>query len=81
MSVEPIFLRPAPTPQTFSEMVRALRIRAGLSQKALARRAQIDPAYINRIERSPSVPSRAVVLAIWQAVDGGTDGLRSMRLM
>ena len=34
----------------FGVALRQARVRAGLSQNALARRAGIDPAYVNRIE-------------------------------
>ena len=37
-------------PAPFSALLREFRSRAGLSQNALARRAEIDPAYINRLE-------------------------------
>jgi transcriptional regulator with XRE-family HTH domain len=39
------------TGETFGQMLRAHRIRAELSQNALARAAGIDPAYVNRIEK------------------------------
>jgi transcriptional regulator with XRE-family HTH domain len=56
----------------FGVAVRTHRLEAGLSLNQLARRAQVDPAYIHRIEsrtidRSP-MPRRAVVLAIAAAL-------------
>jgi transcriptional regulator with XRE-family HTH domain len=56
----------------FGAAVRTRRLEAGLSLNQLARRAQVDPAYIHRIEsrtidRSP-MPRRAVVLAIAAAL-------------
>lgn len=37
----------------FGALVRAWRARGGLSQHELARRAGIDAAYVNRLERAP----------------------------
>lgn len=39
-------------------------VTASLSQNELARRAGVDAAYINRLERGSHAPSRAVVLAL-----------------
>lgn len=56
LSPEPV---PTPTPappvlvpwgQPIAAIIRALRIRAGLSQNQAARAAGIDPAYVNRLE-------------------------------
>src|SRR4051795_7655816 len=59
----------------FGALLRALRVRIGLSQNQLARRAGVDPAYVNRLERaapsSSSLPSRKVVLALAEAVEAG----------
>ena len=53
------------TPTGFSDLVRWLRVRAGLSQNRLARLAGIDPAYVNRMEGTrsgdPLVPRLAVL--------------------
>jgi DNA-binding XRE family transcriptional regulator len=73
----PLPMRP-PTvmPTGLGGMVRAYRIRAGLSQNRLAHLAGVDPAYINRIEhadragRRRSLPSREVILQIWEAFAG-----------
>lgn len=55
-------------PPTFGSLLRSLREAAGYSQNALAHGAFIDPAYVNRLERSPGQPSRAVVLALWASL-------------
>jgi transcriptional regulator with XRE-family HTH domain len=59
----------------FGSLLRALRIRAGFSQNQLARRAGVDPAYVNRLERasasSSSLPSRKVVLALADSLEAG----------
>jgi transcriptional regulator with XRE-family HTH domain len=59
----------------FGERLRAFRERAGLSQNRLARRAGIDPAYVNRLERSTvedsRSPTRRVVLALAAALSLG----------
>ena len=60
---------------TFGQLLRSLRVRAGLSQNQLARRAGVDPAYVNRLERAPAestaFPSRRVVQALAEALDAG----------
>jgi transcriptional regulator with XRE-family HTH domain len=59
----------------FGALLRSLRVRSGLSQNQLARRAGVDPAYVNRLERaspsSSSLPSRKVVLALADTLDVG----------
>jgi transcriptional regulator with XRE-family HTH domain len=65
--------------ESLGPMLRRLRIRAGLSQNALARTAGVDPAYVNRLEagrtthdpgaRHPAIdrmpsPRRGVVLSL-----------------
>lgn len=44
----------------FPELLARLRITAGLSKNALARRAQVNPAYVHRLEKGahirPSLP-------------------------
>src|SRR3954453_13690731 len=55
----------------FGAMLRRFRLRAGMSQNQLARRAGCDPAYVNRLERRPldgGSPSRHLVGALAQAV-------------
>lgn len=75
------------TAGTFGQLLRHLRIERALSQNALAQLASIDPAYVNRLERSGQrtvsgleipafVPSRHVVLSLAAALwlsDGDTD--------
>jgi transcriptional regulator with XRE-family HTH domain len=59
----------------FGSLLRSLRVRIGLSQNQLARRAGVDPAYVNRLERaaatSSSLPSRKVVLALADSLQAG----------
>src|SRR5436305_6882967 len=59
----------------FGQLLRSLRVRAGLSQNQLARHAGVDPAYVNRLERaaasSTALPSRRVVQALAEALDAG----------
>ena len=63
------------TAHPFGALLRSLRIRIGLSQNQLARRAGVDPAYVNRLERasadSTSLPSRKVVLALAESLEAG----------
>lgn len=54
--------------ESFGAMTRRLRREAMLSQNALAVRASVDPAYVNRIERHIHTPSRTVVLALAAAL-------------
>ncbi len=62
-------------PPSFGQLLRSFRIRAGLSQNLLARRAEIDPAYVNRLERadqnSTNLPRRPVVLRMATALGLG----------
>ncbi len=58
----------------FGGLLRDFRVRVGLSQNQLARRAGIDPAYVNRLERSGpdgAVPRRRVVLDLATALELG----------
>src|SRR5579859_7763286 len=67
----------------FGATVRALRLNAGLSLNALARRAGVDPAYVHRMEargaQRPPLPRRAVVLAIAAAF--GSDARQADQLL
>ena len=59
----------ATTVATFAQLLRGYRERAGLSQRELARRTEINPAIISRFEsgdRGPSGPDQ--VLAIVRAL-------------
>ena len=68
-----------PGPAPFGALLREVRSRAGLSQNALARRAEIDPAYVNRLEkpartrasRAGGLPRRPVVLRLAAATELG----------
>jgi transcriptional regulator with XRE-family HTH domain len=68
---------------SFGQLLRDLRLRVGISQNALARRAGIDVAYINRLERvrqsHSGLPSRRVVLALAYAAEASR--LDSERLL
>ena len=71
------------TGETFAAMLKRLRTsQAGhtqgngvvttqpvLSQTALAHKAGIDPAYVNRLEHGGQTPSRTVVLALAEVLD------------
>jgi transcriptional regulator with XRE-family HTH domain len=60
-------------PSAFSELLRYLRLRAGLSQNRLARLSGIDPAYVNRMEAasasSPVLPRAAVLERVALALE------------
>jgi transcriptional regulator with XRE-family HTH domain len=67
-------------PETFSAMLKRLRVRSTKSQNQLARESGCDPAYINRLESGmPTVrsgvvypsanPRRAIVCAIAESLD------------
>lgn len=54
----------------FDELMRGFRQAAGLSQNELARRAGVDPAYVNRMERpSGPIPRPAVLNALISALE------------
>jgi transcriptional regulator with XRE-family HTH domain len=48
--------------------VRRLRLDSGLSQRALARLADVDQGYVSQIEAGECQPSLAVLLAISDAL-------------
>jgi transcriptional regulator with XRE-family HTH domain len=50
-------------------LLRALREKAGLSQSALARRAGLDPSFINRLESGQRGAERAVAEALVLALE------------
>lgn len=51
--------------ERFSELMKEFRQRGGLSQNELARRAGVDPAYVNRMERANGpIPRPAVLNAL-----------------
>jgi transcriptional regulator with XRE-family HTH domain len=49
--------------QEFGEQLRQYRERAGLSQNQLARQVEVDPSYINRLERSEREPPKRPLVA------------------
>ena len=55
--------------EDFGQALRTLRERAGLSQSALARKAGLDPSFINRLESGQRSADRAVVEALIGAID------------
>ncbi len=55
-------------PSGFGIIVRRHRLSYGMSQNQLAKLTGIDAAYVNRIERSPATPTRAVVLRLAAAL-------------
>jgi transcriptional regulator with XRE-family HTH domain len=58
-----------PKPPSFGALLHQLRLGAGLSQNRLARLAEIDPAYVNRLEHGADQrPRRPTVLALARAL-------------
>jgi transcriptional regulator with XRE-family HTH domain len=53
----PIVLEATQTPSEAGQLVRAARLRSGLSQRSLARRAGTSQAAISRIERGLEQPT------------------------
>lgn len=54
----------------FGALLRCHRVRVGLSQNELARRAGCDAAHVHRLEKvGRIVPGRAIVLALALALD------------
>jgi transcriptional regulator with XRE-family HTH domain len=56
----------APSSPSFAELLRRLRGRAAVSQRALARSSRINPAIISRLEsgdRGPSGPEQVLAIA------------------
>jgi transcriptional regulator with XRE-family HTH domain len=56
---------------SFGALLRAARERAGLSQSALARKAGLDPSFINRLESGQRSADRAVATALVAALGLG----------
>lgn len=52
----------------FGAVVRALREKRGLTQDALAERAEVSATYIGYIERGDNVPTLIVILQIAAAL-------------
>jgi len=55
--------------ESFGGLLRALRERASLSQSALARRAKMDPSFVNRLESGQRTADRDVTEALCVALD------------
>jgi transcriptional regulator with XRE-family HTH domain len=55
--------------ESFGGRLRALRERAGLSQSALARKAGLDPSFINRLESGQRGADRKVAEDVIQALE------------
>lgn len=64
-------------PDTFPELLRWLRQRAGLSQNRLARLSGIDPAYVHRMETAaghePLVPRAPILERLCDVLDLSRD--------
>ena len=59
-------------PPAFGALPQEARLRAGQSQKALARGAEIDRAYVSRLEQGRDRrPGREIVPAIGEALELG----------
>ena len=54
---------------SFSNLLRSYRERAGLSQSGLARRAGLDPSFVNRLESGQRSAERSVVEKLVTALD------------
>src|SRR5579884_2802986 len=66
-------------PESFGSLLRAYRERAGLSQSALARRAGLDPSFINRLESGQRSAERSVAERLISAL--GLDASDTDRLL
>jgi transcriptional regulator with XRE-family HTH domain len=53
-----------PSGATLGQQIRDARVAAGLSLRALARRLEVAPSYMNDIENDRRVPSEAVLRRI-----------------
>ena len=65
--------------ESFGSELRAFRERAGLSQSAVARRAGLDPSFINRLESGQRGADRTVAEALIQGL--GLDEADADRLL
>jgi transcriptional regulator with XRE-family HTH domain len=54
--------------EKFGAVVRSLREKRGLTQEALAERAEVSATYIGYIERGDNVPTLIVILQIAAAL-------------
>lgn len=64
---------------SFGAVLRGFRERAGLSQSALARRAGLDPSFVNRLESGQRGADRGVVEALARAL--GLDAAEQDQLL
>src|SRR5690349_21473600 len=55
--------------ETFSEALQARRKAAGLSLRALARAAHVDPGHLSRVESGNRPPTEAIAEAVDQVLD------------
>jgi transcriptional regulator with XRE-family HTH domain len=58
---------------SLGQQVRAARVAAGLSLRALARQLEVAPSYVNDIENDRRVPSEAVLRRIASELDLDAD--------
>ena len=54
---------------SFGAVLRSLRERAGLSQSAVARRAGLDPSFVNRLESGQRSAERSIAERLAAALD------------
>src|SRR5438445_9781710 len=59
----------------FGERLKALREKAGLTQRELARLASIEPMQISRYERGVGYPAVETLIALARVLDVGLDYL------
>lgn len=59
------------SPETFGSLLRSFRERVGLSQSALARRAGLDPSFVNRLESGQRSAERSVAEKLVEALELG----------
>ena len=61
--------QPNPDAEAFGAIVRRLRSKRGLTQEALAERAELNVSYIGFLERGENVPTLSIVLNLARALD------------
>lgn len=55
--------------ESFGSLLRALREQKGISQSALARRAGLDPSFVNRLESGQRGAERSVAETLIEALE------------
>lgn len=55
--------------ELFGSLIRQLRTERGLTQEALAERAELNVSYIGFIERGENVPTLTIVLNLADALE------------